>query len=418
MTIRGRNLWLEGVIPLAVKIVSGDVKSLEFIIAHFDASRIGVGVLDGSDDQSFLGGGMRDELNDHFKRDQGLGTPVEGDVGEEPMFDLIPFTGSRRKMTEIDAESGLVGQPLHLTLPQATPSAVGSASISGDEQFCLPGIQALAMLIPPASDTLDGKLRRLMVNANIDKALIMDQVIHSIRDGFPIGQRQVVVDVNQRLFSFRLPLPPVVLEVSDQFLLLAIHRDDRITCGFKLLTLLLDVPKLGITVRVAIPLNGFLVRPQREAHRVQPFADSRLSQLMPLLLEGFLQLGYTFCGPSHQAHRIAFGLQQPFQIGLQARIVLLLLFSPSTFPSNPLSWSKLLAYLQLLSSRFNGIFGDLCLSGNQDNVPALFGFQRQKLPPLLLVEQLAHLPIFFSPLVLSHAPEYRTFHSSGQLIYE
>ena len=165
MTIRGRILWLEGVIPLAVKIVSGDVKSLEFLIAHFDASRIGLGVLDGSDDQSFLGGGMRDELNDRFKRDQGLGTPVDGDVREEPMFDLLPFAGSRRKMTDRDAEPGLVGQPLHLTLPQAAPRAVGSASISGDEQFCLAGIQALAMVVPPASDTLDGKLRRLMVNA-------------------------------------------------------------------------------------------------------------------------------------------------------------------------------------------------------------------------------------------------------------
>ena len=73
-----------------MKLVSGDVKSFEFLIADFDADRIGVGVLNGSDDQSFLGGGLRDELNDRFKRDQRLGTPVEGDVGEEPMFDLVP----------------------------------------------------------------------------------------------------------------------------------------------------------------------------------------------------------------------------------------------------------------------------------------------------------------------------------------
>ena len=189
-----------------MKIVSGDVKSLEFLIAHFDASWIGVGVLDGSDDQSFLGGGMRDEFNDRFKRDQGLGTPVNGDVGEEPMFDLVPFAGAFRKMTHGDAESGLVGQPLHLTLPQAAASGVGTTSISGDEQVGLLRIQAPAMLVPPTSDTLDGKLRGVMVNANVDKALIMDQVIHSIGNGFPIGQREVVVDVDRRLFSFRLPV--------------------------------------------------------------------------------------------------------------------------------------------------------------------------------------------------------------------
>ena len=149
---------------------------------------------------------------------------------------------------------------------------------------------------------------------------------------------------------------------------------------------------------------------------MQPFADSGLTQLMPLLLESFLQLGHTFRRPSQQAHGVAFGVQQPFQIGLQAGIVLLLLFSPSAFPSNPLSWSKLLACLQLLPSRFNGIFGDLCLSCHQDKVAALFGFQRQKLPPLLLVEQLTHLLILFSPIVLFHAPEYRTSHSPGQLV--
>ena len=166
---------------------------------------------------------MRDELNDRFKRDQGLGTPVDGDIGEEAMFDLVPFAGARRKMTDRDAQSRLVGQPLHLPLPQAAASGVGAASIRGDEQVGLAGIQALAMLVPPAPDTLDSKLRRVMVKAHIDKALILDQIIHAIRDGFPVGQRQVVVDVDRRRFSFGLPLPSVVFEVADQFLLLAIH---------------------------------------------------------------------------------------------------------------------------------------------------------------------------------------------------
>src|SRR5436190_23781670 len=107
---------------------------------------------------------MRDEFNDRFKRDQGLGTPIDGDVGEEPMFDLVPFAGSRRKMTDRDAQSGLVGQPLHLPLPQAAARAVGAASIRGDEQVGLARIQTLAILVPPAPDTLDSKLRRVMVN--------------------------------------------------------------------------------------------------------------------------------------------------------------------------------------------------------------------------------------------------------------
>ena len=94
-----------------MKLVSDEVKRLEFLIADFDARGIHVGVLDGSDDQSFLGSGMRDEFNDGLKRDQGLGTPVEREVGEEPMFDLVPIAGSRRKRTDAEAQSGLDRPP-------------------------------------------------------------------------------------------------------------------------------------------------------------------------------------------------------------------------------------------------------------------------------------------------------------------
>jgi hypothetical protein len=36
--------------------------------------------------------------------------------------------------------------------------------------------------------------------------------------------------------------------------------------------------------------------------------------------------------------------------------------------------------------------------------------------PMLLIEQPAQLLIFFSPIVLLHAPEYRISHSPGRLV--
>ena len=88
------------------------------------------------------------------------------------------------------------------------------------------------------------------------------------------------------------------------------------------------MPKLSIAIRVRTPLDGFLIGAQREAQRVQPLA------------ERLLQLGHAFRRPLDEAHRFAFGVQQDFQIGLQAGIVLLLLFSPSAFASDPLPWGK------------------------------------------------------------------------------
>ncbi len=148
-----------------------------------------------------------------------------------------------------------------------------------------------------------------------------------------------------------------------------------------------------------------------------PCACSRLLMAVspswcPWLLKGFLQLGDTFRRPFQQTHRIAFGLQR-------------------VLPNRPASWDRVPpAFFSLPPPpriRFPGvnrspasnsrrpaliaIFGDPCFSCDQHDIPALFGFQRQKLPPLLLIEQLMHLLIFFRPIVLLHAQEYSTSHS-------
>jgi hypothetical protein len=96
--------------------------------------------------------------------------------------------------------------------------------------------------------------------------------------------------------------------------------------------------------------------------------------------------------------------------------VLLLLFSPSTGSSNPLAGGKPLPGLDLSPSRFDGIFRDTCFSCDQDDVSPFLGFSRQKLPPLLLIEQLTHLLIFFLPIILLHAQKSSTSSSFGQLI--
>jgi hypothetical protein len=97
---------------------------------------------------------------------------------------------------------------------------------------------------------------------------------------------------------------------------------------------------------------------------------------MALLLERFLQLDHTFRGPSHQAHWITFGVEQGFQIGLQAGIMFLLLFPPRACASDPLSGGKPISCLYLSPSRFDRVFGDPSFSGNQENVASLLGFQR------------------------------------------
>lgn len=89
------------------------------------------------------------------------------------MLDLIPFAGGRRQMTDGNGQAALCGKLLQLYLPQPVANPVGPASISNNEQLLTGGIELYSDLLPPSSDTLHGKFRRLMVDANIDEACVV-----------------------------------------------------------------------------------------------------------------------------------------------------------------------------------------------------------------------------------------------------
>ena len=71
--------------------------------------------------QPRFGRGGGNQLEDHRVADERLATPVLADPGEETMFDLVPFAGSRRQVADHDGETRLIGQLLQFPLPQAHP---------------------------------------------------------------------------------------------------------------------------------------------------------------------------------------------------------------------------------------------------------------------------------------------------------
>jgi hypothetical protein len=166
-----------------MKGISDDVEGLEFGVGNGDASRIRLAVLDGSDVQSFLGGRMRDQLNDGFQGDERFGTPVDGNERKEPVFDLVPFAGGRRIMRHGDAELFFIGQGLQGLLPQLVAYAIAASPISGDQEFGCLRIQPFAAAFPPPPDTLHRELRRFVVDAHIHKALVV-QKAHRRRRGW------------------------------------------------------------------------------------------------------------------------------------------------------------------------------------------------------------------------------------------
>src|SRR5258708_12931941 len=113
-----------------MKVIADDVEGLEISVSDGETRRIRVAVLDGSDVQSFLGGRMRDQLNDGFQRRERLGTPIDGNEGKEAMLDLVPFAGGRRIMRHGDGELFLISQGLQGLLPQLVPLSIPPSSLT------------------------------------------------------------------------------------------------------------------------------------------------------------------------------------------------------------------------------------------------------------------------------------------------
>jgi hypothetical protein len=91
---RGRvsdGLGMQGVVPGAVHGVTLDRQGGQTFLADRDARRVVAGVHGGLDTQTAAGAGRRNGLDDHLVAGQGPAPPVEGDVGEQPVFDLVPL---------------------------------------------------------------------------------------------------------------------------------------------------------------------------------------------------------------------------------------------------------------------------------------------------------------------------------------
>src|SRR5258708_19643956 len=98
-----------------------------------------------------------------------------------------------------------VGQSLQGFLPQLVSHPIASSPIGGDQELMRLGIEAFATVFPPSPDTLPREFRRFMIDAHIETALVMHQVLDAIRDGFSLRQPTIAIHLHPPLLPFRLP---------------------------------------------------------------------------------------------------------------------------------------------------------------------------------------------------------------------
>ena len=180
---RCRRPGVQGVVPVAVPFVAVQGKCRHLLVADRDAGRVGPGVQFGVDVQPGAGGGGADCGHDDLVAGQGPAAPVHGDVGEQPVLDLVPFGGAGREVARGDLQAGLQGQRRELMFPGPGAAAVGAAGVGGDQQPPGTRIGDLARVVPPAADRLHSEGGGVMVGADVHPAGVGGQVVDPVRDG-------------------------------------------------------------------------------------------------------------------------------------------------------------------------------------------------------------------------------------------
>ena len=116
-----------------MEMVTANINLTEFFFSNFDSCRVIICAESTSDSQSRTGGCGGNEIDHNLMTDKRLASPVLTDVGEEPMFDLVPFAGAGGQVANRDLKAGFIGQLLQLGLPQPGPVTVAASTIGRDQ---------------------------------------------------------------------------------------------------------------------------------------------------------------------------------------------------------------------------------------------------------------------------------------------
>ena len=172
----------DDVVPLRVKLAAVDVHGFELGVCDVDLVGVGALVEAGVDLESAAVRGAGDEVDDGLQRDQRLAAPVHRDEREQAMLDFVPLRGARREVADLDLELGLVGELLQLDLPQPRTVTVRATAVGGDRQPRRDRVALRAEVLPPAADRVDCELGGVVIDPDIDIALVELEVIDPVRD--------------------------------------------------------------------------------------------------------------------------------------------------------------------------------------------------------------------------------------------
>src|SRR5271165_5331767 len=192
-----------------------------------------------------------------------------------------------------------------------------------------------------------------MIDPHADPSGVGCQIVYPVRRSAPQFRYQEIVHANLFRIPLRAPLPPSILEIPQQFLLLGVNRYHRLAGGDVAPDFAIDVLELRIAVRVRVSFLGLPVGLQAVIQFMQQLRDHRIAHPMSHLVEILGQLADAVACPAQTGFWVAprGRFHQFLQIRHQSRILLFSLFTPTpraAYPPHRMRWS-LRQFLQTLA---------------------------------------------------------------------
>lgn len=230
--------------------------------------------------------------------DERSSTPVEGNVTEQAVFDFIPLAGPRRKMTDCDLQTCLVGQFLQFNLPQPKPVSIASAGVGADQQPGSVPVVFPTHAVPPTTNAFHREARRVMITPHVDPTLISAHVIDPIGNRFALVRIWKVMGLDWFWLARGLPFAPLITVAADQLFFLGIHGNYRQFPLQEPLCPSVDVLKLSVTIRMLFAFDGFRIALQAIAQLVKDFANGRSTDRVSEIPQSLGQMSCALTCPS------------------------------------------------------------------------------------------------------------------------
>src|ERR1700690_2553849 len=136
----------------------------QFLVTDYNSSLVMIPVNSGAYRQTCFGRGVGNKVNNYFVAGEWATAPVLADETEEAMFDLVPFAGPRRKMTNFQPQAQVIGQLLQSDFPKTIPTAVAPPAVRRNHQFAGTRKAVSPHLVPPPPNARRGEASRVVVD--------------------------------------------------------------------------------------------------------------------------------------------------------------------------------------------------------------------------------------------------------------